>query len=129
MRTLWLLPFHIGLVVSAACSPSEPAHEDEAAALAGIERHNQAVEEALSSGDVDALMAEIVDDAVWLPPGQGPVLGKEAIREFKSASRVDYLQRTERSSSWVIGPSFGEYSWAPSLQLKAESQPRLRTRS
>ena len=82
MRTLGLLSFLIGLVLCAACSPPAPIDEGEAAALAGIERHNVAVEQALSSGDVDALMAEIVDDAVWLPPGQGPVEGKEAIREF-----------------------------------------------
>lgn len=82
MRTLRLLPLLNVLVVSAACTPSEPAREDEAAAMAEIERHNVAVEQALSSRDIDALMAEIVDDAVWLPPDQKPIQGKEAIREF-----------------------------------------------
>jgi uncharacterized protein (TIGR02246 family) len=82
MRSPPLLLALAALGATVACGPSGPTPEDEAAAMAGIERHNVAVEQALSAGDLDALMAEIAEDAVWLPPGEEPIEGKEAIRAF-----------------------------------------------
>jgi len=70
------------VTVLMACSPSADRAITDAEAVAGIHEHNVAVERALTEGDIDALMGEITDDAVWLPPDQAPLVGKPAIRSF-----------------------------------------------
>jgi len=68
-----------------ACTQLPDRAATDADAVAGIREHNVAVEHALTDGDIDALMAEIVDDAVWMPPDQAPIVGKPAIRSFYEA--------------------------------------------
>lgn len=55
-----------------AAAPSEEA----------LEAAVWAYEEALEAGNVEQLLAFFVEDAFTLPPGEGAVVGKEAIAEY-----------------------------------------------
>lgn len=50
--------------------------------LAAIYEHREAYNRALLEGDVEAWLATLSDDCVYLPPGIPAVRGKEAIREW-----------------------------------------------
>ncbi len=72
------------------CQPAAPAADvattttaataDPAAARAGIERSSQRFVEAMAAGDADAVAALYLPDAIVLPPGAPPVVGRDAIR-------------------------------------------------
>jgi uncharacterized protein (TIGR02246 family) len=65
-----------------SCTGEPESDAGLAAAIAGIGEHNRAVEAALASRDLEAMMAEIAEDAVWMPPKEELLIGKEAIRAF-----------------------------------------------
>jgi uncharacterized protein (TIGR02246 family) len=86
---LGLFPFFVLLL---SCNDAPKSEEDLAAAIEAIQRHNVAFEQALSNSDIEALMAEIDDNAVWMPPDEVPLAGKDAIRSFYEGifSQVDF---------------------------------------
>ncbi len=47
-----------------------------------IQKHIDAMTQAFNSGDLDALMDEISEDAVWMVPDLPLLIGKKAIRAF-----------------------------------------------
>jgi uncharacterized protein (TIGR02246 family) len=70
------------LFILLSCTAEQEPDAALAAAVESIQEHNRAVETALSNRDLDALMAEIVEDAVWMPPNEEILVGKERIRAF-----------------------------------------------
>jgi len=85
MKGLHLSACLLCVTLFMACTQSTDRTSTDAEAVAGIHEHNMAVEKALAEGDIDALMAEIVDDAVWMPPDQATIVGKPAIQAFYEA--------------------------------------------
>ena len=92
-----------GVVLLLSCDTAPGPDAALAAAIESIEEHNRAVERALSSSDLNALMAEIAEDAVWMPPNEGPLVGKEAIRTFHERlfSQVDLEGRLDPTNLTV----------------------------
>jgi uncharacterized protein (TIGR02246 family) len=73
------------VMVLAACAASPPSIDAEAEA-AELMRISREWSEVAGSGDLEATLAYWADDAVMLPPGNPPLKGKQAIREFVEAS-------------------------------------------
>jgi uncharacterized protein (TIGR02246 family) len=67
-----------------ACAASAPAPDLEAEAATLMET-SRAWSAAAGSGDIDAILSYWADDAIMMPPGQPPLRGKAAIREYVEA--------------------------------------------
>jgi uncharacterized protein (TIGR02246 family) len=70
------------LFLLSSCTAEPDTDTELATAIESIQEHNRAVETALSNRDLEALMAEIAEDAVWMPPNEETLIGKERIRAF-----------------------------------------------
>jgi ketosteroid isomerase-like protein len=44
---------------------------------------------AMRANDADALMAELTDDVIFMPPGQAPAVGKAAVRAWYEATMAE----------------------------------------
>lgn len=80
-RVISVLVF--GLILLSGCGSPQVDVEAEEQRLMELSREWSDV---AAGDDVDALMSYWADDAVMMPPGQPPLRGKEAIREFVSAT-------------------------------------------
>lgn len=69
----------VGLVLLSGCGSPDVDVEAEERRLMDLSREWSAV---AAGDDVEALMSYWADDAVMMAPGQPPIRGKEAIREF-----------------------------------------------
>ena len=47
-----------------------------------LRKQHQKWIDVLNNGDIDAYVNIIVKDAVWIPPGQQPIIGREAFRQW-----------------------------------------------
>ena len=116
-----------------ACAPAAeqpaPAMEEIDTTEADVEAINSVRERegaAAIAGDAESFVALITDDAVFMPPNEPPVTGKEAIRswlqDFFDQFTIEYT------------PSFGEivvagdwafesYSWTWTLTPVAGGEP------
>ena len=101
-----------------ACSRG--ADTDVAADLAAINavRHEHVA--AVNAGDLEAMLAGMTDDVVYLPPGQRPVLGKEALRsavqpyyeQFEAHLSMDAAE-TVAAGDWAFEWGHGSNSLRP----------------
>ena len=74
----------IGLIAAiSACAPAAPDTEAEKAALMQASRNWS---QAAATGDAEKILAYWADDAIVMPPDEGAVVGKEALREYVRAS-------------------------------------------
>lgn len=71
-----------------ACSgePDTAANVDVEAEAAELMRVSQAWSEAVASGDMETVLNGWADDAVIMAPGQPPIRGREAIRDYVEAT-------------------------------------------
>ena len=46
-----------------------------------LQRHQKWID-VVNAGDVDEYANLLVEDAVWIPPGQDPIIGRRAFREW-----------------------------------------------
>lgn len=84
---------------------------------AAVEAATSAFHQALRTDDVETFMSYVADDVVLMPPGEPPVRGKKAVREwytaFLSQYRTSSLTLTEREafvgSGWAV--ELGSYAW------------------
>ena len=74
--------FAVVTLVSAGCGTacSRGAEGDTAADLAAIDALRLEHVAAVNAGDLEAMLATMTDDVVYLPPGQPAALGTEALR-------------------------------------------------
>lgn len=78
--SLMLVPFLV-----AGCAESE-ARVDTEAEAAELMRLSREWSDVAGSGDLEATLAYWADDAIMMAPGQPPLRGKEAIREYVQAT-------------------------------------------
>ncbi|HEX6134911.1 MAG TPA: DUF4440 domain-containing protein [Longimicrobiales bacterium] len=71
----------LAVLLAAACAGSPPA-VDTAAEEAELMRISREWSDVAATGDIDAILAGWADDAVMMAPGQPPLRGKQAIREY-----------------------------------------------
>ena len=74
-----LLLLSMGLAMLAACAPKGP---NTAADEAALRADPLAWMEAYNAGNSDGIASLYTEDAILLPPGAPPVVGRAAIREF-----------------------------------------------
>ena len=109
-----LLPASLALMT--ACSRTSVSNDSKAPG-ADFEEASAALHEALRTNDTDALFTHIADDVVILPPGEPPVRGKAAMRDwyagFLSEFRTTSLTLLDREAvaahGWVY--QMGQFEW------------------
>ena len=82
-----------------------------------FEAAHSAMHDALRMNDADAVLAFVADDVVLMPPGEAPVRGKHAMREwyaaFLSQFRTSSLALADREvlagDDWAV--DLGTYEW------------------
>ncbi len=92
---------------------------DIEADVAAIESLADELMKALNEGDLEALMATVAEDAVWMAPGEPALIGKEAIRNWYNGlfDKISFdviispdeieicgdwaIQRTTFKGSWI----------------------------
>src|SRR5512141_1596344 len=83
---------HIAAVVLAAvtlagCSGAPPASVAEDVAVtdrAGVEGATAAFHQALRANDLETFMSYVAEDVLFMPPGEPPVRGRDAVRKWMS---------------------------------------------
>lgn len=76
----------LAVSLSSDDDPVAPDADPEAELLAVLRE----IEAAFNANDLDRLMASVHEQAVWLPPGEPPLEGKAAVREFYAGLLRDY---------------------------------------
>ena len=82
-----------------------------------FEAATAAFHEALRTNDAQALFAYVADDVLLMPPGEGAVRGKNAMREWYAAFLAQYRTSSLKLSSrevfvgdrWAV--ELGSYEW------------------
>ena len=82
-----------------------------------FEAATTAFHEALRTNDAEALFAYVADNVLLMPPGEAPVLGKDAMRDwyagFLSQYRTSSLMLSDRevfvSDEWAV--ELGTFEW------------------
>lgn len=117
---------HLPAVVLAAvtlggCSGAQPASVAEAAVVtdrAGVEAATAAFHQALRTNDLETFMSYVAEDVFFMPPGEPPVRGREAVRNwmtgFLAQYRTSSLTLADREvlvgSGWAV--ELGTFEWA-----------------
>lgn len=112
----------IGIVVAAlaGCGKSGPSADTHSAAIsdkAAAEASTTAFHEALRTNDLEKFMSYVADDVFFMPAGEPPVRGKEAMRKwmtaFLSQYRTTSLTLADRevrvADGWAV--ELGTYEW------------------
>lgn len=72
----------VACIVLCACSPNGSLESGADADVRAIEELQQRWFTAFNSGDLDALMAPLADDVVWMQPNLPARIGKPTVRAF-----------------------------------------------
>jgi ketosteroid isomerase-like protein len=97
--------------------PRREGHYVKHAASSGFETATAAFHEALRTNDAQALFAYVADDVLLMPPGEGAVRGKSAMRDwygtFLSQYTTSSLTLSNREvfvgDQWAV--ELGSYEW------------------
>ena len=117
---------HLAAVVLAAfipagCNGAPPASVAEAVAVtdsAGVEGATAAFHQALRTNDLETFMSYVAEDVIFMPPGEPPVRGREAVRSwmtgFLAQFRTSSLTLADREvlvgGGWAV--ELGTFEWA-----------------
>jgi len=90
----WQIALVALMAMPATAIAQEMAHEEKHAAMveevtAAIEAASAAFAEAFNAGDSEAVAAMYTEDAVVMPPGKGPIEGREAIQADLAAEMAN----------------------------------------
>lgn len=86
------------------------AQEKEASPEEAIRQATDDYEAALAEGDLEGLLATVTDDVLFYPPGEPPMVGKEAYREwlrplfeeFELEESITY-EGLKIADGWAVG--------------------------
>ncbi len=116
MKKLFLVLATALALTAAACAPQVDVEADEAA-IRNLETEVVAAENA---GDLDALMAGIAGNAIWLPPNEPALTGKVAIREWMQNSFDQFdleittaTAEVEVAGDWAFARGTYEFTVTP----------------
>jgi uncharacterized protein (TIGR02246 family) len=118
--TKYLVAVFLGGALFGGCTSAPPAVIAEAAGgdKAAVESTTAAVHQALRSNDVERFMNYVADDVLFMPPGEPPVRGREAVRQwitrFLMQYRTSNLILADREvfvgGRWAV--EVGTFEWA-----------------
>jgi len=91
---------------------------DAAADRNAVERATAAFHQALRANDLETFMSYVAEDVLFMPPGEPPVRGREAVRRwmtgFLAQYRTSSLTLADREvlvgSGWAV--ELGKFEWA-----------------
>lgn len=89
------------LLVPIACEPSEPALRN-AAEVQAIDALRERLVEASRAGDAASVSRLFAEDGVFLPPGQQPLSGRPAIRQWWGSADTGGLAWNEVESFEIV---------------------------
>ena len=85
--------------------------------LSAVKKLSEQALTAFNEGDLDAYMDTIAEDAIWMPPGRPPLVGKEEIRNWYNFDDIKFsftlsleeieihgdfaFTRSKRKGKWV----------------------------
>jgi uncharacterized protein (TIGR02246 family) len=76
--------------------------------------------QAFNENNLDAFMALVADDAVWMPPGTQVLNGKEAIRNWQNFDKMNFDATIFTDEIEICGDwAFQRVHWEGSWTLKA----------
>jgi uncharacterized protein (TIGR02246 family) len=120
-KLLVILPMVFLLCFTFSCQQAEEVAEEPAvdveADIAAIESLTNQVMNSWNEGDLDAFMDTIADNAIYMPPGEPVINGKEAIRNWYNFDNFSFdvtifideievqgdlgFQRSHWKGSWI----------------------------
>jgi len=91
------------LAITGACTPAVSPETTADADVRAIEELQQGWFTAFNSGDLDALMAPLADDVVWMQPNLPARVGKPAVRAFyRSVFEANHFNMTFNAEEIVV---------------------------
>ena len=118
--SLRLVAVLIALAMLSGCTGAPPAAVAQAAVddKAAVDRATAAFHQTLRSNDAEGFMTYVADDVVFMPPGEPPVRGRDAVRQwltrFLRQYRTSRLILADREvfvgSRWAV--EVGTFEWA-----------------
>ena len=120
MMNTYLPAVAFAVVSLAGCSAGPPAAVPESAAAAdraAVESSTAAFHQALRTNDLEAFMPFVAEDVLFMPPGEPPVRGREAVRQWMTGFLAQYrtasLTLAEREvlvgNGWAV--ELGTFQW------------------
>jgi ketosteroid isomerase-like protein len=112
----------LAVVTIAGCSGAPPSRAvaDSVPALdgAGVEASTAAFHQALRTNDFETFMSYVAEDVVFMPPGEPPVRGRDAVWKwmtgFLAQYRTSSLTLADREvlvgNRWAV--ELGTFEWA-----------------
>lgn len=111
----------LAAVASAGCNEAPPASVAEAVGVAdraGVEGATAAFHQALRTNDLETFMSFVAEDVLFMPPGEPPLRGREAVRQwmtgFFAQYRTSSLTLADREvlvgTGWAV--ELGTFEWA-----------------
>jgi len=106
-----IIPLVFLLCFTFGCQKGEEVAEepvvDVEADVAAIKALEQATMKAFNEGDLDSYISLFVDDAVWMPPGDITIIGKEEIRNWFNFDLFSYqmaisVDEVQVSGDWAF---------------------------
>ncbi len=90
-KLLMIIPLVILLYFTFSCQAYEekPAVDIEAD-IEALKSITDKVMKAFNEGDLESFMTTITDDAVFMPPGEPVIIGKEAIRNWYNFDKIGF---------------------------------------
>ena len=90
-KSLMIIPLVILLCFTFSCQAYEekPAVDIEAD-IEALKSITDKVMKAFNEGDLESFMTTITDDAVFMPPGEPVIIGKEAIRNWYNFDKIGF---------------------------------------
>ena len=116
----WLVVVMFAVVLSIGCrgsGASSGASSDSVSTRAVVESATTAFHQALRTNDTATFLSYVADDVRMMPPGEAPVVGKDAVRAWYAAFLTQYrtssLTLSDREvfvgTKWAT--EFGKYEW------------------
>lgn len=135
MKLLAHHAFFTLLVIGTGCRPAgEPAEPQlpdgstQETDIAAITALTSSYDAAATAGDTETLSALYAEDAVQMPPGEPPLVGKAAIRQRMDAFNAEYTDAVDSRAERVrVSGDLATYrgSYTESVSPKDGGDPRL----
>jgi len=120
-KLLMIIPLVILFCFTFGCQKQAEEAKPEVdieADVEAIESWTDEVMKAFNEGDLEAFMATIAEDAVYMPTGEPPLIGKEAIRNWYNEvfDKISYdvtisSDEIEICGDWAIQRATWKGSW------------------
>ena len=111
----------MAVITMGGCREAPPASPARTAVVddsARFERATAAFHQALRTNDLETFMGYVAGDVVFMPPGEAPVRGRDAVRQWMTAFLAQYrtssLTLADREvrvdGGWAV--ELGTFEWA-----------------